>query len=208
MDDPADELALETWLIHGTVDPTDTTGAVVPAIQPSTAFVRPALDKAGDFTYSRRQNPTRATLERALARLHGARRAVAFGSGMAAVTAVAQLLPSDSHVLLPDDVYGNTHRLYALILPKQRISVDFVDYTDLLDVEQKITVNTRMLWVETPTNPTQNIVDLAAVAGLGHRHGALVAIDNSWLSPYLTAAAALRSRPRRREHHQIPERPR
>jgi cystathionine gamma-synthase len=119
-----------------------------------------------------------------LARLHGARRAVAFGSGMAAVTAVGQLVPAGSHVLLPDDVYGNTHRLYTLILPEQKIEVDFVDYTNLEAVERAIRPNTRMLWIETPTNPTQNIVDLAAVADVGHRRDLLVAVDNSWLSPY------------------------
>lgn len=178
------DYAVETWTIHAGLDPTDTTGALVPAIHPSAAYVRQALDEPGEFTYSRRGNPTRAALERVLARLHAAERAVAFGSGMAAVTAVGQLLPAGSHVLLPDDVYGNTHRLYTLILPEQKITVDFVDYTDLPTVERAIGPRTRMLWIETPTNPTQNIVDLAAVTEIGHRHGALVAVDNSWLSPY------------------------
>ena len=178
------DYAVETWTIHAGVDPTDTTGALVPAIHPAAAYVRQALDEPGEFTYSRRGNPTRAALEHVLARLHAAQRAVAFGSGMAAVTAVGQLLPAGSHVLLPDDVYGNTHRLYTLILPQQEITVDFVDYTDLAAVERAIGPRTRMLWVETPTKPTQNIVDLAAVAELGHRHGVLVAVDNSWLSPY------------------------
>src|SRR5438105_3064034 len=114
----------------------------------------------------------------------GAQRAVAFGSGMAAVTAVGQLLNAGSHVLLPDDVYGNTHRLYTLILPEQKIEVDFVDYTDLEAVRRLLRPSTRLLWVETPTNPTQNIVDLLGVAEVGHEHGALVAVDNSWLSPY------------------------
>ncbi len=116
--------------------------------------------------------------------MHGAQHAAAFGSGMAAVAAVGQLLKTGSHVLLPDDVYGNTHRLYTLILPDQNIEVDFVDYTDLAAVERAIRPTTRMLWIETPTNPTQNIVDLAAVSELGHRRDLLVAVDNSWLSPY------------------------
>ena len=178
------EYALETWTIHAGVDPTDTTGALVPAIYPSAAYARTRLDEPGEFTYSRRGNPTRAALEQVLARLHNARRAVAFGSGMAAVTAVGQLLPAGSHVVLPDDVYGNTHRLYTLILPEQNVSVDFVDYTDLASVERAITPTTRMLWVETPTNPTQNVVDLAALAAIGQQRRVLVAVDNSWLSPY------------------------
>jgi cystathionine beta-lyase/cystathionine gamma-synthase len=148
------------------------------------AFARERLDEPGEFMYTRRSNPTRAALEQVLARLHGAQHAAAFGSGMAAVTAVGQLLKAGSHVLLPDDVYGNTHRLYTLILPDQNIEVDFVDYTDLSAVERAIRPTTRMLWIETPTNPTQNIVDLVAVCELGHRHNQLVAVDNSWLSPY------------------------
>jgi len=178
------EFAIETWLIHAGVDETDSTGALVPPIHPSTAFAREGVDEPREFTYSRRSNPTRAALERALARLHGAQHAVAFGSGMAAVTAVGQLLKAGSHVLLPDDVYGNTHRLYTLILPDQDVSVDFVDYTDLQAVEQALKPATRLLWVETPTNPTQNIVDLAAIADLAHKHAIPVAVDNSWLSPY------------------------
>jgi cystathionine beta-lyase/cystathionine gamma-synthase len=177
----AREYALETWTIHTDMDPT---GALVPPIYPAVGYVRPRLDEPGEFIYSRRDNPTRHALEKVLARLHGAERAVAFASGMAAVTAVGQLLPAGSHVLLPDDVYGNTHRLYTLILSEQRIEVDFVDYTDLDAVRRKVRPTTRMLWVETPTNPTQNIVDLQAVGELGRAHGALVAVDNSWLSPY------------------------
>jgi cystathionine gamma-synthase len=176
--------ALETWTVHAGSDPTDATGALVPPIHPSAAFARTRLDEPGEFSYSRRGNPTRAALERVLARLHGARHAAAFGSGMAAVTAVGQLLKAGSHVLLPDDVYGNTHRLYTLILPDQQIEVDFVDYTDLAAVERALRPTTRLLWVETPTNPTQNIVDLASLAQFARQRGVLVAVDNSWLSPY------------------------
>jgi cystathionine beta-lyase/cystathionine gamma-synthase len=179
------EYAIETWLVHAGSDPADTSGALVPPIHPSVGFVRPGLDEPGEFTYSRRGNPTRTALERALAGLHGAQRAITFGSGMAAVAAVGQLLSAGSHVLLPDDVYGNTHRLYTLILPAQNISVDFVDYTDHAAVERAIRPTTRMLWVETPTNPTQKIVDLASAAELAHAHGVLLAVDNSWLSPYV-----------------------
>lgn len=182
--DPTPEYALDTWTIHAGLDPADSTAALVPPVYPSVGYARLKLDEPGAFVYSRRGNPTRATLEQVLARLHGARHAATFGSGMAAVAAVGQLLKAGSHVLLPDDVYGNTHRLYTLILPDLDISVDFVDYTDLSAVERALRPETRLLWIETPTNPTQRIVDLALVAELGHRHGALVAVDNSWLSPY------------------------
>src|SRR2546422_3685018 len=168
-------------MIHADIDPT---GALVPPIYPAVGYVRPKLDEPGEFMYSRRDNPTRQALEHVLARLHGAQRAVAFGSGMAAVTAVGQLLSAGSHVLLPDDVYGNTHRLYTLILPEQQIAADFVDYTDLGAVKARLRPETRLLWVETPTNPTQRIVDLITVGELARAHGAWLAVDNSWLSPY------------------------
>jgi cystathionine beta-lyase/cystathionine gamma-synthase len=157
----------------------------VPPIHPTAAFVRPSLADPGEYRYSRHANPTRSALEQVLARLHGARHAAAFGSGMAAVGAVGQLIPAGSHVLLPDDVYGNTHRLYTLILPEQTgVEIDFVDYTDLESVGRCLRDTTRLLWIETPTNPTQKIVDLSAVATLAHARGVRVAVDNSWLSPY------------------------
>ncbi|HET6316474.1 MAG TPA: aminotransferase class I/II-fold pyridoxal phosphate-dependent enzyme, partial [Chloroflexota bacterium] len=184
------DYAFETLAIHAGVDEADQTGALVPPIYPSVGYARAGLDAPREYIYSRRDNPTRAALEHALARLHGAQRAVAFGSGMAAVTAVGQLLPAGSHVLLPDDVYGNTHRLYTLILPEQQIEVDFVDYTDGSAVQRLLRPTTRLLWVETPTNPTQNIVDLDVIARIGHAHGALVAVDNSWLSPYFQTPLA------------------
>ena len=186
MDSISDNYALETWAIHAGVDHTDSTRALVAPIHPTAAFARRSLDDAGEFRYSRHANPTRSTVEQVLCRLHGARHAATFGSGMAAVGAVGHLLPAGSHVLLPDDVYGNTHRLYTLILPEQTgVQIDFVDYCDLSAVERAIRPEqTRLLWIETPTNPTQKIVDLAAVASLAHAHGVLVAVDNSWLSPY------------------------
>src|SRR5258708_28543562 len=101
---------------------------------------------------------------------------------MAAVTAVGQLLKAGSHVLLPDDVYGNTHRLYTLILPDQNIEVDFVDYTDLAAVERAIRPTTRMLWFETPINPTQNIVYLATVSAIGHRRDIISLAHTLWLT--------------------------
>src|SRR5258708_20488036 len=102
------DYALETWTIHASVDPTDTTGALVPAIHPSVAFARERLDEPGEFTYTRRSNPSRATLEQVLARLHGAQHAAAFGSAMAAVTAVGQFLKAGSHLLLPAAVSVTT----------------------------------------------------------------------------------------------------
>jgi cystathionine beta-lyase/cystathionine gamma-synthase len=187
-----DELRFDTWAVHAGRDDTDTTGGLIGPIYPSVGYVRRSLDEAGPFGYQRLHNPTRAALERALARLHaallvsasGRAGAVAFASGMAAVTAVAQLLESGDHVLLPDDVYGNTHRLYTLILPGVGIQADFVDMTDLSAVEAALRPTTRLVWIETPTNPSLKIVDIAAVSDLAHRVGALAAVDNSFSSPY------------------------
>ncbi|HEX2184709.1 MAG TPA: aminotransferase class I/II-fold pyridoxal phosphate-dependent enzyme [Chloroflexota bacterium] len=177
--------------MHAGHDETDATGALVAPIHPAAAFGRAQVDEPGAFTYTRRGNPTRTALEGVLARLHGARRAVTFGSGMAAVAAVAQLLKTGDHVLLPDDVYGNTHRLYTLVLPAMGIRADFVDASDPAAVEGALRPETRLLWLETPTNPTLKIVDVAACAAVVHRRGALVAVDNSIASPYFQRPLAL-----------------
>lgn len=195
-----DDYRLETWVVHAGRDETDSTGGVVAPIYPAATYARSELDHPGPFTYQRRNNPTRLALERALARLHGAplafeavgagpfsagrAGAVAFASGMAAVTAVGQLLASGDHALLPDDVYGNTHRLYTHILPAVGVQAEFVDLTDLRAVERALRPNTRLIWIESPTNPSLRIVDIPAVVALARRVGALVAVDNSFMSPY------------------------
>jgi cystathionine gamma-synthase len=186
-----DDLAIETRVVHLGRDTTDTTGALVPPIHPAAAFARASLDEAPRFGYSRRGNPTRAALEAALAALHGARHAFAFGSGIAAVTAVAMLLEAGARVILPDDVYTNTFRLYTSMLPKNKIVPDFVDMTDLDQVERALAEPAALVWLESPTNPSMKVIDIAAVAERARAKGVPVAVDNSYASPYFQRPLAL-----------------
>lgn len=174
----------ETRAIHRGHEPDDPTGMLVPAITPAAAFARPSLDEVGPFTYSRRGNPTRRALERALADLHGGAYAHAFGSGIAAVAAVAQLLKAGDHVMLPDDVYGNTWRLYTELFSRHGIEAEFLDMTNLARLEARIRPTTALLWTESPTNPSMRVLDLRAIAELGRRRGVLTACDNSFCSPF------------------------
>jgi cystathionine gamma-synthase len=179
-----DDFAIETLAVHLGRDETDQTGALVPPIHPAAAFERQNLDEPPSFTYSRRGNPTRRALETALAVLHGGTHAFAFGSGMAAVTAASQLLRAGDRVIFPEDFYGNTHRLYTELLPAIGIVTDFVDLRDLANLDHALEKPAALVWLESPTNPRLQVLDLAAIARRSHDRGALVAVDNSFASPY------------------------
>lgn len=174
----------ETRAIHCGQEPDPLTGALVPPIYTAAAFTRRSVDEPREFVYSRRGNPTRAALERALADLHNGRYARAFGAGIGAVAAVGQLLAAGQHALLPSDVYGNTYRLYTEVLSRQGVEAEFVDMTDLDLLESRIRPNTALIWTESPTNPQMQVLDLRAIAEIGRRRGILTACDNSFCSPY------------------------
>jgi cystathionine gamma-synthase len=180
-----------TRLVHLGRDATDRTGALVPPIHPAAAFARERTDVPGEFGYSRRGNPTRRALEGALAELHGARHCFTFGSGMGAVTAAASLLKSGDRVVLPDDLYTNTHRLFTQLLPDKQIRPDFVDLTDLDQAERALSEPAGMLWLESPTNPSMKVVDVAALAAMARARGVPTAVDNSYCSPYFQKPLAL-----------------
>jgi cystathionine gamma-synthase len=173
-----------TRIVHLGRDATDRTGALVPPIHPAAAFARERVDAPGEFGYSRRGNPTRKALEKALADLHGARHCFAFGSGMGAVTAAASLLKSGERIVLPDDLYTNTHRLFTQLLPDKQIRPDFVDLTRLDAAEAALREPAGMLWLESPTNPSMKVIDVATVAKMARAKGVPVAVDNSYCSPY------------------------
>ena len=179
-------MKLETLAVHAGRAVDTATGAVTPSITPSTTFER-AED--GSFphghVYTRSSNPNRDALETALAALEGGAVALAFGSGQAATAAVLQTLASGDHVLLPLDLYHGTRHLVQHVLARWGLSADFVDMTDVASVEAAIRPSTRLIWVETPSNPQLQVVDIAAVAALAHAHGALCAVDNTWATPIL-----------------------
>jgi cystathionine gamma-synthase len=175
---------LDTLLIHGGQEPDPATGAMVLPIHPSATFVRRRIDEAAPYRYARGNNPTREALETILAGLEHGAAATAFASGMAAITAVLQLLSGGDHAVVGYDCYLSTYHLFANDLPRYGITADFVDLTDLDTVATALRPNTRLLWIETPTNPLLDVVDLGALAALARQAGALSAVDNTFASPY------------------------
>jgi cystathionine gamma-synthase len=175
---------IETLAVHAGRHPDPATGAVMPPIHLSTTFERQADGSYTDgYVYSRSENPNRRALEETLAALEGGAAALAFGSGMAATTALLQALAPGDHVIMPDDVYFGTGRLVREVLGQWGLQFSVVDMTDLAAVRSAMRPNTRLVWVETPSNPLLKITDIAAVAELTHAAGALLAVDNTWPSP-------------------------
>jgi len=183
-DDTVDEgWDLDTLLIHSG-GPDKETGGVVPPIHPSATFVRERIDDDAQYRYARGANPTRDWLESILTELEHGVAASAFSSGMAAVTAAMQLLSGGDHAVVGYDCYLSTYNLFANDLPRYGIEADFVDLTDLEAVQAALRPTTRMLWIETPTNPLLDIVDLAAIAEIARSAGAITVVDNTFASPY------------------------
>ncbi|MBM4434515.1 MAG: cystathionine gamma-synthase [Chloroflexi bacterium] len=175
----------ETLAIHAGQDPDPATGAVtVPIVQTST-FVQEAVGKHKGYEYARTGNPTRAALETCLAALEGGAWGLAFASGMAATDAVAHLLESGDHVVMADDVYGGTYRLFAKVFDRAGITLTAVDMREPADVRRALTKRTKLVWIESPTNPTLRIVDIDAVTGIAREAGSLSVVDNTFASPYL-----------------------
>jgi cystathionine beta-lyase/cystathionine gamma-synthase len=181
----AQQAHLDTLAIHAAQDPDPQTGAIMPAIQLSTTFAQDGPGKHRGFEYSRTGNPTRSTLERCVAALEGGRHGIAFSSGCAATTALLQLLRPGDHVLACDDVYGGTFRILERLFVPMGITVTWVDMTQARNVERAMSPSTRLIWVETPTNPLLKIVDIAAVAAIARKRGVPVAVDNTFATPVL-----------------------
>jgi cystathionine gamma-synthase len=175
----------ETRAIHAGQDPDPVTGAVVTPISLATTFAQSAVGEHSGFEYARTGNPTRHALEICLASLEGARRGLAFASGMAAEDAVLRLLGPNDHVVIPDDAYGGTYRLVSKLSAPAGIAWSAVDLTDLAALDAAWRDETRIVWVESPTNPMLTIVDVAAVAAFAHARGARLVVDNTFATPYL-----------------------
>jgi len=178
-------MGFSTDAIHHGQEPDPATGAIIVPIYQTSTFVQEELGKHKGYEYARTSNPTRAALERNLARLEGGRFGFAFASGMAAINALLTLFKSGDHIISGRNVYGGTFRLFERILKNFGFEFTYVDTTRLANVEEAIRKNTRLLFLETPTNPIMEITDLAAASELAHRHGLLVAVDNTFMSPYL-----------------------
>lgn len=180
-----DAMRFETAAIHAGQEPDEATGAAVVPIYQTSTYVQTAVAKHKGFEYSRTDNPTRHALETCLAVLEGAQHAVAFGSGMAAIATLALTLESGANVLLPDDVYGGTYRLFAKVFGDLGIGFATVDMTDVDAVRAAASADVGMVLAETPTNPLLKILDLQALAEIARDVDALFAVDNTFATPYL-----------------------
>jgi len=174
-----------TRAIHAGQEPDPLTGAVVTPIHLASTFAQHAVGKHRGFDYARTGNPTRASLETTIASLEEASRAYAFSSGMAAVDAVLRSLESGDHLLIPNDAYGGTYRLIARVYGKFGVTFSPVDLRSAKAVEAAWRENTRLVWVETPSNPKLHIIDIKAIAAIAHTHRARCIVDNTFATPYL-----------------------
>lgn len=174
-----------TIAIHTGSEPDEATGSVTVPIYQTSTYAQDGLGKNKGYEYARTQNPTRSALERNLAALEGGRFGFAFASGMAAIDATLRLVKAGEHVVVSDNTYGGTARLFNKILVNYNLEFDFVDTSDPLNVEAAIKPNTKMVFLETPTNPVMIVTDLKEVSEIAHRAGARVVCDNTFLSPYL-----------------------
>jgi cystathionine beta-lyase/cystathionine gamma-synthase len=174
-----------TKAVRAGISPDPTTGAIVPPIYQTSTYVLEEVGKNKGYDYTRASNPTRAVLEANLAALEGGEHCISFSSGLSAVDAVTRLLSSGDHIVSTDDVYGGVYRQFQQIHSRFGLSVTFVDSCDPDNVKKAIQPNTKMIWIETPTNPLLKVTDLEAMVALGKEHGIPVAVDPTFATPAL-----------------------
>ena len=173
-----------TRAIHAGQEPDPLTGAVSAAIYPTSTYVQEEIGKNKGYEYARVSNPTRDRLETNLAALEGGIAAKVFGSGMAAINAVATMLKAGDHIVAGHNLYGGTPRLFNQVLANFGLTFTYVDTSDVNNVERALQKNTRFVFLETPTNPLMELCDLRAITELSHSHGVEVVVDNTFMSPY------------------------
>jgi len=178
--------AFATRTIHAGQAPDPSTGAIMQPIYATSTYVQSSPGVHQGYEYSRTQNPTRMAYERCIADLESGSHGFAFASGMAATGTILELIDSGSHVIAMDDLYGGTRRLFTGVRTRSAgLDFSYVDLSDLEQVRKAFKDNTRMIWIESPTNPLLKVVDIKAVAALGKKHGAIVVVDNTFATPYL-----------------------
>ncbi|HEV7782229.1 MAG TPA: aminotransferase class I/II-fold pyridoxal phosphate-dependent enzyme, partial [Chitinophagaceae bacterium] len=178
-------MKLATKLIHAGATPDPSTGAIMTPIYQTSTYVQEAPGVNKGFEYARSQNPTRKALEEAFAIIENGKFGLAFSSGVAATDAVIKLLEPGDEVICGNDMYGGTYRMFTKIFTKFGIQFHYVDMHNVDTIKQYINANTKLIWLETPTNPLMNICDIAAVAALAKKQNILVTVDNTFASPYL-----------------------
>ncbi|MFL5764530.1 MAG: cystathionine gamma-synthase [Bacteroidia bacterium] len=180
-----------TKAIHAGQEPDPTTGAIMTPIYQTSTYWQVSPGQTKGYAYARGKNPTRTALEKCLAELEGAKYGLCFSSGMGATDAVAKLLKPGDEVITGDDLYGGTYRMFTKVFANFGIKFHFVDMKDLNNVKQLINKNTKLIWLETPTNPTMQIIDIEACAKIAKENKIICAVDNTFASPYLQNPLAL-----------------
>jgi len=178
-------MKFDTKVVRSGISPDPSTGAIVPPIYQSATYVLEEVGKDKGYDYTRASNPTREILENNLAALDGGKYGICFSSGMAAVDSVMKILQSGDHVVCSDDVYGGVSRLYNNLIVNYDISFTYVNSSNLQEVEDAIQDNTKLIWIETPTNPLLKITDLDAVGKIAKKHGILYGVDSTFSTPAL-----------------------
>ena len=176
---------IATRIIHAGAEPDPSTGAIMTPIYQTSTYVQSAPGVNKGFEYARSQNPTRFALETALAVIENGKFGLAFSSGVAATDAVIKLLSPGDEVIAANDMYGGTYRLFSKVFEKFGIKFIYVDTTNTANIEAVVSSNTKLIWIETPTNPLMNITDIHAVSVIAKKAGALLCVDNTFASPYL-----------------------
>lgn len=174
-----------TKFIHAGAEPDPTTGAIMTPIYQTSTYVQAGPAQHKGYEYARSQNPTRAALETALAVIENGKFGLAFSSGVAATDAVIKLLAPGDEVICANDMYGGTYRLFTKVFEKFGIKFKYVDTTHPENVSAALTANSKLIWIETPTNPLMNITDIAAIAAISKKAGTILCVDNTFASPYL-----------------------
>lgn len=180
-----------TKAIHAGVEPDPSTGAIMTPIYQTSTYVQAKPGDHKGYEYSRTQNPTRNALQKNIAALENAKHGLCFGSGMAAIDAVVKLLKPGDEVISTNDLYGGSYRIFTKIFEPYGIKFHFVPMTDISAAEKAINKNTKLFWVETPTNPMLNVIDIAAYAALAKKNNILLAVDNTFATPYLQTPLTL-----------------
>lgn len=174
-----------TKAVHAGISPDPSTGAIVPPIYQTATYTLEAVGETKGFDYTRSSNPTRAMLERNVAALEDGRYGISFASGMSAVDAVMRLFSAGDHIISSDDVYGGVSRLFDRILSRYGLSVTYVNTSRPETIAEAIQPNTRLIWIETPTNPLLKVTDLAVAADIAKAHNLLIGVDSTFATPYL-----------------------
>lgn len=176
---------LATRLIHAGVQPDPTTGAIMTPIYQTSTYVQASPGDHKGYEYARTQNPTRDVLQASLANIENGKYALCFGSGMAATDAVAKLLMPGDEVIVSNDLYGGTYRIFTKVFANYGIKFQFIDMHDAENIRNYVTGKTKMIWIETPTNPLLNVIDIEACAAISKAHNLILVCDNTFASPYL-----------------------